>query len=44
MQPSVDKTVVNLTEWTKANVPARAPATANVEGDVSENAKITANM
>jgi NADH-quinone oxidoreductase subunit M len=44
MQPSVDKTVVNLTEWTKANVPARAPATVNVEGDVSENAKITANL
>jgi NADH-quinone oxidoreductase subunit M len=43
MQPSVDKTVVNLTEWTKANIPARQPAAANRDGDEAEKISVAAN-
>jgi NADH:ubiquinone oxidoreductase subunit 4 (subunit M) len=38
MQPSVDKTVVELTEWTKKNEPAaQKPATASTTTNTNDN-------
>jgi NADH-quinone oxidoreductase subunit M len=43
MQPSVDKTVTDLTEWTKENVPVRPAATANIENE-NANDRLAAGL
>jgi hypothetical protein len=44
MQPSVDQTVERLADWTKANVQATPPATANGDGEPAASTSVAARL
>jgi NADH-quinone oxidoreductase subunit M len=44
MQPSVNKTVVSLADWTKANAPVTPPATANDDGQSTQRDKVAVSF